>query len=320
MALHLAIRPGRLAYNGTDYDIRRAVAAFVAGGIGFLQTLPKAVLAYSSISQMGLMTCALGAALILPEMWHFLLPTLLVFAFHHAIAKGALFLSVGLKDHYRSVSFFIIVLGVLVPALSLIGVFGSGIQAKLALKGVLEQDSLPSWLLPSITLSAMATTLLMFRFLSLMWKNKSPTPSALPLSMNLGWAGLVIICGLGPSVLIPELDLPSGLSQWSAYPSLLLVPGLTLIAVYFLGAYPRFQIPAGDIIYPLIKLKEVCTTQLDRLTPHKAVGVEEQATKPSFSLPTLITLNQAEKTIQSYLSAFFGLLTLVLIVSLYALR
>lgn len=296
------------------------LAAFVAGGIGLLQTLPKAVLAYSSISQMGLITCALGAVFIAPDIWSVLLPTLLLFAFHHAIAKGALFLSVGLKDRYQGMSLLMIGIGILVPALSLIGVFNSGIQAKLALKHVLDQDALPIWLLPSITASALATTLLMFRFLSLLWKEKSPTPSALPLSMNLGWGGLVVICGLGPSLLIPELDLPSVLSQWRHYPSLLLVPGLTLVALYFVGSYLRFQIPAGDIIYPLIKIKEACATRIDRLTSRNALRVEGQETKPGFSLPTLIALNQAERTIQSYLSAFFGLLTLVLIVSLYALR
>jgi len=296
------------------------LAAFVAGGIGFLQTLPKAVLAYSSISQMGLMTCALGAALIAPEIWNFLLPTLLLFAFHHAIAKGALFLSVGLKDRYLGVSLFIIGLGILVPALSLIGVFNSGIQAKLALKGVLDHDSLPIWLLPSITASALATTLLMFRFISLLWKEKSPTPSALPLSMNLGWGGLVVICGLGPSLLLPELNLPSVLSQWKAYPSLVLVPVLTLIAWYFLKPYLRLHVPAGDIIYPLIRIKETCVTWIHQLTSHKTLAVERQETKSGFSLPKLIELNQAERTIQSYLSAFFGLLTLVLIMSLYILR
>lgn len=294
------------------------LGAFVAGIIGLFQSLPKAVLAYSSISQMGLIICALGAAFMAPDIWNALLPALLLFAFHHAITKGALFLSVGLKDHYQKVSLLIISIAILVPALSLIGVFTSGIHAKLALKEALDQTTLPSWLLPSITASALATTLLIVRFLSLLWKDKSPTPSVLPSSMALGWGGLVVACGIGPGVLIPELGLDSVFSRWQYYPSLVLVPGLTLVALYFLGPYLRARLPAGDIIYPLIKIKEVCTRQVDRLTRHSLLD-NDTASKPRFSLPTLATLNQIEKGIQRHLYAFFGLLTLMFIVSFYLL-
>ena len=69
-------------------------AAFCGALVGVAQSYPKTVLAYSSISQMGLITVPVGAALLAPALWPAALAAVLLYALHHALAKGALFLGV----------------------------------------------------------------------------------------------------------------------------------------------------------------------------------------------------------------------------------
>jgi formate hydrogenlyase subunit 3/multisubunit Na+/H+ antiporter MnhD subunit len=71
------------------------LAAFAGVAAGLTQTNAKSALAYSSISQMGFLTVGLGAGLLAPEAWPMLLPAVLLYAAHHGLAKGALFLGVG---------------------------------------------------------------------------------------------------------------------------------------------------------------------------------------------------------------------------------
>jgi formate hydrogenlyase subunit 3/multisubunit Na+/H+ antiporter MnhD subunit len=72
-------------------------AALLAAIAGALQAKPKMLLAYSSISQMGLLTAGLGIALAAPRLWPLLVPVLALFALHHALVKAALFLGVGVS-------------------------------------------------------------------------------------------------------------------------------------------------------------------------------------------------------------------------------
>ena len=71
-------------------------AAYYGVAVGLTQTNPKTVLAYSSISQMGLMTMAVGLGMAWPQVWPAALSAVLIYALHHALAKGALFLGVGM--------------------------------------------------------------------------------------------------------------------------------------------------------------------------------------------------------------------------------
>jgi hypothetical protein len=71
--------------------------AFCGVLVGLTQDNPKTVLAYSSISQMGLMLVALGTGLAWPQAWGAAAGALLLFSLHHALNKAALFLGVGLR-------------------------------------------------------------------------------------------------------------------------------------------------------------------------------------------------------------------------------
>ena len=143
-------------------------AAFFGVVAGLVQRQPKTLLAYSSISQMGLMTLAVGAGLLLPKAWSLLLPAIGLYSLHHGLAKGALFLGVGVAQRFGRNGW--VMAGLLLPALALAGApFTSGALAKTQLKAALAGLPTPwpellAWTLP---LAAVGTGLLMARFLLL---------------------------------------------------------------------------------------------------------------------------------------------------------
>lgn len=146
--------------------------------IGLVQDDPKAVLAYSSISQMGLMTIAVGVGAAAPETWPLCLSVILIYALHHAFAKGALFLGVGVvaAGVRGATQRGLLTTALLLPALALAGLpFTSGVVAKLGLKSLTEVLPAP-WselMAAGLSLLAVATTLLMARFLYLVWARGS---------------------------------------------------------------------------------------------------------------------------------------------------
>lgn len=174
-------------------------AAFYGAIVGVTQSNPKTVLAYSSISQMGLITLPVGAALMLPALWPTAQTAILLYALHHALAKGALFLGVGVASHAGSAwQRRWLLLGLLLPALALIGApFTSGALAKAALKS--DITSLPSpWsgVLPvALPLAAIGTTSLMARFLWLVWSKPAAHGLSRP-GLWVSWGSLLGAVGL----------------------------------------------------------------------------------------------------------------------------
>ncbi|MBU2873673.1 complex I subunit 5 family protein [Marinobacter salexigens] len=147
-----------------------AVGALGAAILGVLQHRPKAVLAYSSISQMGLMVLMVGAALADPERAPVLFSVIGLYALHHGLAKGSLFLSAGVSLPASRMGQTMIWILIALPGLSLAGLpFTSGALAKLAMKAGLAEDSLSfalaGCLPPLMTAGAIATLLLVLRYL-----------------------------------------------------------------------------------------------------------------------------------------------------------
>jgi len=148
------------------------LAAFFGVVVGLLQTDPKTVLAYSSISQMGVINVGVGIALASSGAVVPAVGAVVLYAAHHGLAKGALFLGVGIvaANSGSSRRRGLVALGLLLPALAIAGApLSSGSVAKGELKTLLPLAPGPwpiwlEWLLP---LSAFATTLLMARFLVL---------------------------------------------------------------------------------------------------------------------------------------------------------
>lgn len=221
------------------------IGAFGAVAVGLAQRAPKTLLAYSSVSQMGFLVVGVGAALVAPAAQPALAAAIALYALHHGLSKGALFLGVAAVPEQRSargVAFALLAL----PALALAGFpLTSGALAKAALKDALA--SLPApWpqalavLLPA---AAVGTTLLMVRFLlALAAQEAAPTRgtaapwlAAVALSLALAWL-------VAPAAL--QVDAPAA--------ALPVAIGVALAAAvawrrpFVPDAPPR--LPAGDLL------------------------------------------------------------------------
>jgi formate hydrogenlyase subunit 3/multisubunit Na+/H+ antiporter MnhD subunit len=240
-------------------------AAFFGVVIGVTQTDPKTALAYSSISQMGLINVAIGIGLGRPEGWSFALAACLTYAVHHGLAKGALFLGVGVAAAAGShrVARRLTLAGLAFAALTLAGApLTSGSVAKSYLKEVtpLSPAAWPhllDWLLP---LSAVATTLLMTRFLWLVSRPVSGrSHPTLDLGLWLPWT-MLLAAVAGALWLLPhayELEIdPPGLPYpgaiWvSIWP--VMAGGMLAWAAVFAARRGRLEtsrirVSAGDLL------------------------------------------------------------------------
>ncbi|SFC01359.1 Formate hydrogenlyase subunit 3/Multisubunit Na+/H+ antiporter, MnhD subunit [Marinospirillum celere] len=187
------------------------VAALGAGLLGALQFKAKAVLAYSSISQMGMMTSLVGVGLLDFTLWPALVPVLLLFLVHHGLNKGSLFLAVGMNERLPLRWTPLLWLGLVLPPLALVGWLGSGTLNKTLMKGVLYEagwQPLVFWL----TLAGLATSLLMFRYLWLLYlarqqlSQQEKQPQKINFWMLGSWLLLLILGLLTPWWLPLSID------------------------------------------------------------------------------------------------------------------
>ena len=123
-------------------------AMFAGVLIGINQKLPQVVLAYSSISQMGAFSLALGVWLWYPELGPAITLAIVIYALHHALNKAVLFLGVDAVT-YSVQRRRLLWLALALPALALAGLLPSGLLAKDALKTALDNASIA---LPNVTL------------------------------------------------------------------------------------------------------------------------------------------------------------------------
>ncbi|WP_052507394.1 complex I subunit 5 family protein [Desulfonatronovibrio magnus] len=138
---------------------------------GMAETRPKVILAFSSISQMGLMTFCFGQGLFMESLWVMAGPAMVYLIMNHALCKATLFLQTGISMRISSGYAGLIKVLSIIPALSLAGApFTAGIQAKYLLKDVAGQGpfgSISSWIL---SLSSVLTTILLTHFFSCLEK------------------------------------------------------------------------------------------------------------------------------------------------------
>ncbi|MGM0412766.1 MAG: complex I subunit 5 family protein [Pseudomonadota bacterium] len=153
---------GEAAFWGTVLLTLGIVGALAAAAVGLTQRRPKEVLAYSSVSQMGVMVAALGTAWAHPGLAGPLQAAVIAYAVHHALTKGTLFLAVGWLDRGGGrAARLVLAAGALVMA-GLPATGGAAAKALLKepLKGLPEGAGLAAALL---TVSALATAILMVR-------------------------------------------------------------------------------------------------------------------------------------------------------------
>ena len=241
------------------------VAAFYGVILGIGQRHPKTVLAYSSISQMGLLTVLVGVGLTTPTSWPGILAAILAYATHHALAKGALFLGVGVAAATPASAWkrWLVAAGLTLPALALAGApLTSGALAKAALKKVtaLTPTPWPEILGMSLPWAAVGTTLLMGRFLYLLWPRPSAQAIRLPAGLWLPWvvllAGIPLIALLLPwndVVQMTRYSLTSKVFTSTVWPVCVgaLVAGGMLACHRRYGLGVSRWIPAGDLLHPV---------------------------------------------------------------------
>ena len=256
------------------YGFRRygLIGAFYGVAMGILQKDPKTVLAYSSISQMGLVSVLLGAALIMPERWPTASVAIALYATHHALTKGALFLSVGIerKSHERKRRSILIGLGCGLPALSLVGFPGtSGQVAKRVLKYVVNRGMLEdfNFLQGLLHLAPLGTALIMARFLWLLWGKAGGPTDRRSARINVPWALSVIAMLLLPFYWTHEGYNLHGTGSFSAAASWQgMWPVLVGLLLVWLAAkhgwnFP-FRLMSGDVLGVYMALLRVCRTIL----------------------------------------------------------
>lgn len=240
---------------GTVFLVLGLAAAFYGVAMGLTQNLPKTVLAYSSVSQMGIVTAAVGMALLAQDARHSALPIIIFYALQHGLNKGALFLGAGLVGEKHRLSQWWLWCVLAIPALALAGgPWTSGMLAKLLLKK--QTHNLPEFwahLLPLVlSLTAVATALLLARFLYLI-RPRAGADKPQPRSGLLApWLILLVLAQVLPWQLAPQLPPLSGTSLFASTWPILSIAVLVVVLLRWqalqrvLNRVP--QVPPGDVL------------------------------------------------------------------------
>jgi formate hydrogenlyase subunit 3/multisubunit Na+/H+ antiporter MnhD subunit len=213
--------------------------------VGLVQSNPKVILAYSSVSKMGLMSTTLGLMLLEPTLAVAGVTALSLYAAHHALVKGGLFLGVGLR--HLAAAQGLVLAGTVLLALSLAGVPASGgAIAKYGIKPILGGTGW-TWVTTAVTLSAAGTALLMARFLWVIWRTE-PHPSSGQVLGFIGWAMLIAL-----SLVFPLLLGDGDAWGTDAFP---VAAALIIVVPFALAAWRKPHllrpvvdvVPAGDLL------------------------------------------------------------------------
>jgi formate hydrogenlyase subunit 3/multisubunit Na+/H+ antiporter MnhD subunit len=223
-------------------------SAFYGVAIGITQSNPKTVLAYSSVSQMGLLAAVIGIGLTAGDAS--VATPAIFYAVHHTLVKGGLFLAVGVGALTRARGLWLVLLPAAVLALGLGGLpLTGGALAKLAIKSSLG-DGVAGAL---AALSSIASTVLMFHFLQRLKSNAPQDPHAsAPAGLVVPWLAIAFAAVALPWALYPRIvggsfyDALAPKELWAAlWP--VLVGGLLSVGLRRRANWlPR--IPAGDVL------------------------------------------------------------------------
>ncbi len=221
--------------------------AFYAVAVGITQANPKTVLAYSSVSQMGFVAAVLGAGLAGSTD---VATAAAFYAAHHMLAKGALFLAVGVAAATGVRRLWLVVLPAAVLALGFGGLpLTGGALAKLAAKPPLG-DGVVSLL---ATLAAAGSALLMLHFVNRLRASAAADPeAAAPAGLSAPWLVLALAAVLVPWALFlgagigTLADMLAPAALWQALWPVLLGAGLSLALLRWGERLPR--LPEGDVV------------------------------------------------------------------------
>lgn len=285
-------------------------SAFFGVAVGLTQTDTKTVLAYSSISQMGFMLIGVGIGLRAPANLGAVLLAVGIYAVHHGLAKGALFLGVEAPPAAGSARWWgaTSTLLAVIPALALAGApLTSGEVAKHALSyGIVGlPGAWPGALHTLLALAAVGTTLLMARYLALLraWPlagrgqprqpaapAASVSPRAPPARLWFPWAGLVLASATGAIWIPLALPAPAGVhvpAPLSAVAGSIGPVALGALLAVVVARYHRrlpilatIRIPPGDVLVPILLLARRLSGMLTVLDPPRPAVWTHELLRP----------------------------------------
>lgn len=224
------------------------LTAYGGVALGVAQRRPKTILAYSTVSQMGLVAAIIGAGLAAGDPSA---PGLAAYyGLHHTLVKGGLFLAVGVALASGGAGLRPVLLLTGLLALSLAGLpLTSGALAKLAVKPMLGYGILSI----AVSLAAAGSTMLMLHFIAVMLRETAGRPDAAAPQGEVAPLLAVAIASLAiPWWLYPALSGEPLASVWAIVSLWKLVWPMLLGAVVFALA-GRFEglagrVPEGDIL------------------------------------------------------------------------
>ncbi|MGC2198623.1 MAG: proton-conducting transporter membrane subunit [Stellaceae bacterium] len=214
--------------------------------VGIAQENPKTVLAYSSVSQMGLLAAALGMGLAAGDTAAALGASFS--AAHHVLVKGGLFLAIGVAAS-AGASLWLVLIPAAVLALGLGGLpLTGGALAKLAVKTQLGEGVVGTL----ATLSAAGSTLLMLYFLRRLVQTARRDPGAPPPGYTWPWLTIAFAAVAVPWALYPAaesgtlLEVLAPGTLWAAlWP--VLIGGVLAVGLWRWG-HRLPCVPEGDVV------------------------------------------------------------------------
>ncbi|NAZ36778.1 complex I subunit 5 family protein [Rubellimicrobium sp. CFH 75288] len=228
------------------------VGAFGAALWGLTQENPKAILAYSTVSQIGIVLVLAGVSLVFAETR---LPAA-AYAAHHGLAKAALFLSVGLVlaagGRWRAGALAL-------AALAAASVAGAPATGGAAAKAI-GKAGLPDWLSGAVTATGITTTILLVWFLVRLRATAAAkgVPKGGGRPRLLLWGPPVVLTGaalVAPVLLMPALGGPDPAYLWQGtnlveaiWPVLAGIGLLVLLAPRGGEGARRAPLPPGDLL------------------------------------------------------------------------
>lgn len=266
-------------------------AAFYAAGMGLTRSEPKAILAWSTVSQLGLLLVLFAATLQGETERALLLPIIGIWVLHHGFNKAALFLATACspgRSRWRLLLFAL-------PALSIAGLpLSSGGLAKILAKEGLSMASLPDWALTAFGLTSITTAGLLWHLYARLRQNAGAT------RVHPAWVGLTLLGMALPWLWAASEGMASwpGLGSWwdGLWP--LLLAGAIALAWKRLG-WPKPEFSGWQRL-PQSSVVERGAAMLPSLPPspmprHEAVGqaftrVERELTRPPVLGVLLLTL------------------------------
>jgi formate hydrogenlyase subunit 3/multisubunit Na+/H+ antiporter MnhD subunit len=317
---------------GTMLIALGCAAGLLGPVLGVVQCSAKAVLAYSSISQMGVLTIALGHGLLHPERWSGILLAILIYSLNHALCKGCLFLNLSMaparvasrsgsdSNSAESWKHTLRWIGLLPAALSLAGApMTLGSVSKSSVKAATKELTgfWGDWVPTVYFLVSLGTTLLMARYFWLMrsWESDEVLiePRSKPtLSLYAWWAlvfAIVFLVWFSPDVI--RLGGAGELIGKTLSVSSLLPLGLGIIAaaVVWRRAVRKQDgstetglarlVPPGDIVYLWLKMNAVIRSALQSALPKSDLQASPSAWR--FASRALAVSRRSAATIEARL-------------------